>query len=550
VLRVLRHDILDSDKFVITLELVPGRESKGRQIDAVLQIAADAYADGRISAVSITDNPGGNPSLSPDVIGNEIFRFGMDVIIHFTCRDSNRIGMESRAWQLDRMGMKNILALTGDYSGTGFGGQGKPVFDLDSVNLICALNMMSRKLEERGDPEGFFVGCAVSPFKGAESETFTQYAKLCRKISAGAHFVITQLGYDARKFQELLQVQRDFGITVPTLASVYHLTPGVAQTMNSGKIPGVVVTDKLLKQVKEEWRNKDAGRKAAVERSARLIAVLKGLGYRGVHISGIHRNFETVAHILDRSVQIEHKWEEFLPEFDFPQENGFYVYKKDPRTGLSTDAPNGFDSMSSWLERIGYKWLKRTHNLLFAFNSSLGPGLRMAAAALDKRRAGHLAMRVVEDSTKTLLLGCRRCGDCAIQHVAFLCPESQCPKHIRNGPCGGSRNGRCEVRPERNCVWHRAYKRLAAAGETRELAFGCVPPRMWERNRTSSWLNFHLRRDHQSLGLDIVKACGVPRHGIPKAFQAGRYGKNGSRPDKPEKAGVARGEVKNPEFPA
>lgn len=313
MLRVFRHDILDPHKFVFTLELVPSRTSKGRQIDTVLQIGADAYDDGRVSAVSITDNPGGNPSLSPDVI------------THFTCRDSNRIGMESRAWQLDRMGMKNILALTGDYSGTGYGGQGMPVFDLDSVNLICALNMMSSKLEEQGDPEGFLVGCAVSPFKSTEAETFAQYAKLCRKVSAGAHFVITQLGYDACKFQELLKVQRDFGIQVPTLASVYHLTSTVAQIMNGGKIPGVVVNEKLLQVVKEEWRNKEAGREAAIERSAKLIAVVKGLGYRGVHLSGIHQGFETVARILDRSAQIEHRWEEFPPEFDFPQENGFYV---------------------------------------------------------------------------------------------------------------------------------------------------------------------------------------------------------------------------------
>jgi len=522
MLRVFRHDILDPGKFVITLELVPARESKGLKIDTVLQIASSAYEDGRISAVSVTDNPGGNPSLSPDGIGNEIFRTGMDVIIHFTCRDSNRIGMESRAWQLDRMGMKNILALTGDYSGTGFGGLGKPVFDLDSANLICALNMMSNQLEERGDPEGFLVGCAVSPFKSTEGETFAQYAKLCRKVSAGANFAITQLGYDACKFQELLKVQRDFGIQVPTLASIYHLTPTVAQIMNAGKIPGVVVTDKLLKQVREEWRSKQTGRKAAIERSARLIAVVKGLGYRGVHISGIHQSFETVARILDRSAEIEQRWEEFIPEFDFPQENGFYVYKKDRRAGLLTDVPVIFSTTSTRLERIGYKWFKHTHDLLFAFESPLARGLGLVAAFLDKRRTGHLLMRVVEDSAKIILLACRRCGDCAIQHVAFLCPESQCPKHIRNGPCGGSCNGRCEVRPERNCVWYRAYKRLAGAAETRELADGCVPPRMWELNRTSSWLNFHMRRDHQSMGIEIAKICAAHTCGVPVAFQAGK----------------------------
>lgn len=175
---------------------------------------------------------------------------------------------------------------------------------------------------------------------------------------------------------------------------------------------------------------------------------------------------------------------------------------------------------------MGYKALKRTHALLFAFDSPLARGMHLVARELDKRRAGHLLMMVVEDSVKILLLSCRRCGDCAIQHVAFLCPESQCPKHIRNGPCGGSRNGPCEVHPERHCVWYRAYQRLAAAGETRNLASGCVPPRMWELNRTSSWLNFHLRRDHQSMGVEIADTCGVPRSHIPSAFQAGKSGKD------------------------
>ena len=227
-------------------------------------------------------------------------------------------------------------------------------------------------MEERGDPEGFLVGCAVSPFKSTEGETFAQYAKLCRKVSSGAHFLITQVGYDVRKFQELLKVQRDFGVQIPTLASIYHLTPKVAQIMNGGKIPGVVVTNKLLKTIKEEWRDKLAGRKAAIERSARLIAVVKGLGYRGVHIAGIHQSFETAAHILNRSAQIEHRWEEFVSEFDFPQENGFYVYRKDPRTGLLTDEPSTFNATSSRLERVGYKAFKRSHDLLFRIRQPSG----------------------------------------------------------------------------------------------------------------------------------------------------------------------------------
>jgi len=122
MLRVFQTDILNPKRFVITMELVPGREPAGRSVDSVKGMAADAFADGRVSAVSITDNPGGNPALSPDVIGHDIFKVGMDVIVHFTCRDTNRIGMESRALQLAMMGMKSILALTGDYIGKGFAG--------------------------------------------------------------------------------------------------------------------------------------------------------------------------------------------------------------------------------------------------------------------------------------------------------------------------------------------------------------------------------------------------------------------------------------------
>ncbi|MBW2247945.1 MAG: hypothetical protein JRF62_12325 [Deltaproteobacteria bacterium] len=74
MLRVFQKDITDSRNFIITLELVPGKESIGRSVDTVMGIGKDSFSDGRISAVSITDNPGENPSLSPDVIGYEIFK--------------------------------------------------------------------------------------------------------------------------------------------------------------------------------------------------------------------------------------------------------------------------------------------------------------------------------------------------------------------------------------------------------------------------------------------------------------------------------------------
>lgn len=511
-LRVFRFDITDPDRFVVTLELVPGREASGRSVDTIMGIARDAYSDGRVSAVSITDNPGGNPSLSPDVLGYTIFEIAMDVIVHFTCRDMNRVGMESRALQLAMMGMKNILALNGDYSGKGFGGQGAPVFDIDSVQLQILLGLLSERISASGDPDGFFAGCAVSPFKKTEGECFAQYAKLCRKAAAGAQFIITQLGYDARKFKELLQIQEVMGIRLPTLGSVYVLSPKVAKIINAGGIPGAVVTDALLQRIQKEWRDPDSGRKAMIERAARLAAVLKGLGYKGIHLGGIHRSFDLVGRILDRLEVIKDQWKEFLVDFDFPQPGGFYAFPAQSETAPGSALFGVDPPRATVLERLRYSLLRRVHDTFFDHRHPLGSLYRTLSKNIETMPGGRLFMHVVEDTPKRVVFDCQKCGDCAVQHVGFLCPESQCPKHIRNGACGGSSNGRCEVFPDRPCVWDRAYRRLVNAGKTQQLRNGCIPPRMWELNKTSSWLNFYLERDHQANGNELARRCGVDCH--------------------------------------
>ena len=369
MLRVFQNDLSLPDEFLTTLELVPGKEASGRSVDTVMGIARDSFSDGRLSAVSITDNPGGNPSLSPDVLGYDIFKLGMDVIVHFTCRDLNRVGMESRALQLARMGMKNLLALTGDYTGKGFGGQGAPVFDLDAVNLLMMLDQLSHRFHETGDPDGFFTGCAVSPFKYTEAECFAQYAKLCRKISAGTRFIITQLGYDARKFSELTTVLRQLEVNLPVFGSVYLLTPRSAKIMNQGKVPGAVVTDKLLNRVLDEWKNPKNGRTKAIERAAKLGAILKGLGYQGMHLGGIHKTFDVVGHVMSRMKAIQDQWQDFLPEFEDPVPGGFYVF---PEKSSGKASPNGFEQRPvsiSVIEKIHYTLMKSMHDRFFNFDS-------------------------------------------------------------------------------------------------------------------------------------------------------------------------------------
>jgi methylenetetrahydrofolate reductase (NADPH) len=484
------------------MELVPGREPGGRSVENIKSMASEAFADGRISAVSITDNPGGNPALSPDVIGHDIFKVGMDVIVHFTCRDANRIGMESRLLQLAMMGMKNILALTGDYIGRGFAGQGAPVFDLDSVTLLIMLRMLEKRIQQDSDPDIFFAGCAVSPFKSRSGEAFAQYAKLCRKVAAGARFAITQLGYDAAQFEELLATERMLGISLPTLGTVYYLNPASARILNAGQVPGATVSDELLGTIVWEWQDKNRGKALAIERAARLGAVLKGLGYRGVHIAGVHRRFEIVRQILDRMDQIENQWKDFLKDFS-ADKKGYSSQKREGRPLTIRPRRDGISSA----DRMHFSLLKAIHRRFFNFDGPWAKPLHAVAQMMDKKAAGKFLVHLLEDPAKFLLLNCKRCGDCGIQHVAFLCPESQCPKHIRNGACGGSRDGFCEVFPDRKCVWFRAWERLSEARELDQMAISCIPPRMWELDGTSSWLNFHLKRDHQSASGAVLEIC-------------------------------------------
>lgn len=495
MIRNFNDDISTPQKFVVTLELIPGRESSGRTIDTIKGISKEASEDGRITAVSITDNPGGNSALSPDVLGREILDNGMDVIVHFTCRDTNRMGMESRALQLAHMGLKNILALTGDYSGKGFGGRGTPVFDFDSVILTTMLNDLTKRLIKTGHSSIFITGCAVSPFKYTESETWVQYKKFNRKVDAGASFAITQLGYDVDKYEELLLYMRKCDMHTPAIASLYLLDKRSARPMHAGRVPGVQVSEKLFNKVMQEWEVAAEGKRHAIERTARLGVVLKGIGYNGIHLGGIHDGFDTVGKVLDRMGEIEHNWQEYVEEFRDERSDRYYLYKKSK--AFAASVPGYRETGVGPVEDCHYLFLRTAHDLFFDKQASLAPVYKKISGSLDRSNTAWLLKRLLEDPFKKLMLSCQSCGDCGIQHVGFLCPESGCPKHTRNGACGGSNDGYCEVNTDKLCVWVRAYRRMKKHGEVENLTSEIVPPRLWELKDTSSWINFHLDRDHQ-----------------------------------------------------
>jgi methylenetetrahydrofolate reductase (NADPH) len=499
-----RQAMAEPGYFVHTLELVPGRGSRGKTQDEALRTAMKAAEGDLVRAVSLTDNPGGNPALFPDVIGLEICRLGIDPIIHFTCKDKNRNQIESILYELDRVGIHNLLVMTGDYPRYGFEGLAKPVCDLDSVQAIRLINQMNQGLQIDGkapggglklSPTNAFKGCAVSPFKQLESETMVQYFKVAKKIGVGADFVITQVGFDARKFDELLRYMRLLGLDVPVLGNVYVLSLPVARAMHRNMVPGCVVTDELFNLIEEESKAPDKGKKASLTRAAKLIAILKGLGYKGAHIGGPHLSYEDVERLIHESNEFAERWHELVPEFSFPQRHGYYVFQRNPNTGLNQDA---LASRQTGPDRnAGYSIMRAFHRLAFAPDAPCYPLLCSFFRKVDASPFEG-AVTELEYWIKFVTSRCRRCGDCTLAEVAFLCPQSQCPKFLFNGQCGGSMEGWCEVFPgKRKCIYVRAYERLRAHAEEDSLKNEYIRPRDWALDQTSSWTNYFLGRDHR-----------------------------------------------------
>ena len=510
----LRERLADPSRFLIGCELVSVRGSmaEGSAVRA-REFARELVDCPAVDWVSITDNAGGNPQLAPMALGKPILYAGKEVVIHLTCKDLNRNGLESAAWLLHSEGFHNVLAMTGDYPVAGSGGTAKPVFDIDSVGLISMLRQMNQGLPgtragraERLERTSFLVGAVTSNYKLLEGEVVPQYAKLAAKVASGAEFIVNQVGYDARKMHELRAYMDRHGMAgTPLIGNVFVLSLRVARLFAEGRIPGVVVSPELLRLCEERAQAPDRGRAFFLELAARQIAIYRGLRYRGAYLGGVH-GFEAV----DRILEIERgfapdDWRLFARELRFSRPGEFFYYALHPATGLAD--PTRRAPVASHRSRpVGplYQLSKWSHGALFTPGTAPARwGARVSARAHDPAQ-GPAPLRALERVSKAVLFHCRDCGDCSLPEIAYLCPESQCAKNQRNGPCGGSRDGRCEVAGFGDCIWLRAYERLQADGREQELLAHAPVVQDQALRGTSSWANTWLGRDHYARRLRTV----------------------------------------------
>ena len=390
IMHTLSERLAGGNRFLLGIELVTTRGTMAdRQAVHTRSFATELVHCDRVDWVSITDNAGGNPQLSPMALGKPILYAGKEVLIHLSCKDFNRNGLESAAWELSSEGYHNILALSGDYPAAGYHGRGKPVFDIDSIGLLTMLDEMNRGLSRpRLGPNGeretmqrtsFFAGAVATNFKRHENEVVPQLLKLEKKIECGAKFIIAQIGFDARKSHEMLCYMQRRGLgRVPLIGNVFLLSAAAAAFFRRRTIPGVVISDRLFDECQRQANSPDRGARYFNELAAKQLAIFRGLGFAGGYLGGVHAMDDVQAIVDVESSFAADDWRQFAREIQFPAESEFYYFAQDEQTGLADPSRLHPAYEASLRDRkathnvtLAYRFSKLVHDLVFS------PGRRM-----------------------------------------------------------------------------------------------------------------------------------------------------------------------------
>lgn len=267
---------LRAGQFAITVEIGP---PKGVDVGHLLEAAE--HLRSYVHAINVTDQQSSVMMLGSLTACHLLLERGIEPVYQVTCRDRNRIALQSDLLSAYALGIRNVLCLTGDHVSLGDHPQAKPVFDLDSVTLLRALHTLEEGHDLAGKPlvgtPRFFPGAVVSP---AANPLGPQIAKMEKKVQAGARFFQTQAVYDPALFERFVRQVEHLG--VPILAGIIPLkSAGMARFMNRN-VAGVQVPESLI----EEMTATSDRVKTSVEISARLIRQMAGM-CQGVHLMPI-----------------------------------------------------------------------------------------------------------------------------------------------------------------------------------------------------------------------------------------------------------------------
>jgi len=272
---------LESGRFAVSCEFGPVKGTDTHEIHENIEVLK-----GKVDAANVTDQQSSVMRMSGLAVSAMCVQGGLEPIFQMTCRDRNRIALQSDLLGAWALGVKNVLALTGDLPQLGDHPQAKGVFDLDSVTLLGAVSRLNEGLDMSGNElkgkPAFFPGAVVKVETTTEAERELQFWKFQKKIAAGAKFFQTQAVYDPAAFGNFMKRVEKF--RTPVMLGIIPLkTAAFAKFMNA-HIAGIRVPDELIEKMSST--PKEDREKAAIQMCADLIKEMKPM-CQGVHIMAI-----------------------------------------------------------------------------------------------------------------------------------------------------------------------------------------------------------------------------------------------------------------------
>lgn len=270
---------IESNQFVVCGEIGPPQSCDG---DVIRN--KSKHFKGYVDAVNITDNQTAIVRLSSIASAKILLDEGVEPIMQMTCRDRNRLAIQSDLLGAAALGIRNVLCLTGDHQKFGDHPEAKGVFDLDSIQLIATVSQMNRGFllsgYEMKKAPAFLIGAAANPF----AEPFEmRLIRLYKKITAGAHFIQTQPVFDLEVFTRWMERVVEMGLHEKTaiLAGVMPVKSVKALLWMKEEVPGVKINDRYIHRMKHARDPEEEGVKMAVE----IIQTLRNMkGVRGIHL--------------------------------------------------------------------------------------------------------------------------------------------------------------------------------------------------------------------------------------------------------------------------
>lgn len=284
---------LESGKFVITAEVGP---QKGTDIsDMVHHIK---LLKGKVDAINITDNQSAVMRMNSLAGCLICLQHGVETILQMTCRDRNRIALQSDLLGAYALGIRNVLCMTGDHVTAGDHKDAKPVYDIESVGLLRVVSGMNEGKDMMGNAlkgkTDYFIGAVVTP---EANPLEPQLMKFEKKIKAGARFFQTQAVYDMDRLKEFMRFARQYPVKI--IAGLVVLkSAGMANFLNTN-VPGIRVPQELIEELKA------AGKEKALETGLNITArhirqIYEEKICDGVHIMAIGME-DKVPIILERA---------------------------------------------------------------------------------------------------------------------------------------------------------------------------------------------------------------------------------------------------------